>query len=184
MAQLLTALGENRAGVIVMLASIALFTLLLNWVMWLFGWGRFKTTTPVGKDSKLRFVLANFFVEVVNDFRHLLALVIAFLFAVTLFFAMLPGIMAGDVAKIKDGIQGAAAALGGLMGSIIGYYFGESAASRRQALPPGSGGTTGSAIQMDPGYPDGPDGGGPSGAGQYSSQTEPIIPAKSPRVGE
>jgi hypothetical protein len=48
--------------------------------------------------------------------------------------------MKQDVNLIKDGLQGVAAALGGLIGSIIGYYFGESAAKNRvsdgNALPP------------------------------------------------
>ena len=37
-----------------------------------------------------------------------------------------------NVEHIRDGVQAVAAALGGLMGSIIGYYFGESAANKNR----------------------------------------------------
>jgi hypothetical protein len=56
-------------------------------------------------------VLANFFVKIVNDFRHLLALVLVILFGLALFAAMWPGMMKQDVSLIKDGLQGVAAAL-------------------------------------------------------------------------
>ena len=38
------------------------------------------------------------------------------------------------VAEIKDGVQAVDAALSGLIGSIVGYYFGESAAKSRSPI--------------------------------------------------
>lgn len=87
--------------------------------------------------------------KIIYEFRHLLALLIVVLFAVALFAAMWPGMMKGDVALIKDGLQAVAAALGGLIGSIIGYYFGESAASKAPRLG-GSGVPAPAAEQQAP----------------------------------
>jgi|SRR5579863_1961519 len=136
MTAFLAFVAAQRNGILVLAAAMIALALVANWTLWMFGWGRFRRD-PAGpgastKDSKLRFVLANFFVAIVNDFRHFLALVIAVLFASTLFGAMLPGLLKGSVNDVKDGLQAAAAALGGLMGSIIGYYFGESAATKKQ----------------------------------------------------
>ena len=95
-----------------------------------------STAVPL-PTNPLRYVAANFFVEIINDFRHLLALVMVLLFAVALAIGMYPGVRAWDVQKLATGIQAVAAALGGLIGSIIGYYFGESAATRTNARPTG-----------------------------------------------
>jgi len=118
------------------LALLGLFSLGLfaQWVMWLFGWGRFARR-PTGMDGSYHpetpiGLGAVFFAKLISEFRHLLALVIVGLFAVALFVAMLPGLRAGNIAEIKSGVEAVAAALGGLIGSIIGYYFGESTAVR------------------------------------------------------
>jgi len=131
-------LTAQRAGILILLLVLLAAGFLVNWALWMFGWGRYRGS--VRADSKIRFVLAQFFVKIINEFRHLLALIIVLLFTSALFAAMWPGMMKQDVASIKDGIQGVAAALGGLFGSVIGYYFGESAANRRldnsQLQPP------------------------------------------------
>ena len=54
--------------------------------------------------------------------------------------------MKQDVVLIKDGLQGVAASMGGLIGSIIGYYFGESAAKSRN---PGGSTTPPPAVEQD-----------------------------------
>jgi hypothetical protein len=122
-------LGTQREGILVLLLVLIVLGAVLNWVLWMFGWGRFQGSP--GADSKIRYVLANFFVKIIDDFRNLLALVMVALFAVALFVAMWPGIAKQDVTLIKEGLQGVAAALSGLIGSIVGYYFGESAAKKR-----------------------------------------------------
>jgi hypothetical protein len=135
MSAFLSFLAAQRNGILLLLLVFGAMGLLLNWLLWMFRWGRFRGSPPQA-DSKLRFVVADFFVKLINDFRHLLALVIVLLFAFTLFLAMLPGLRDGKIDEVKDGVQAVAAALGGLIGSIIGYYFGESAASKSR--PPGA----------------------------------------------
>jgi hypothetical protein len=124
-----------------------------DWLLWMFGLGRYRVRaapTPSGDSQKdLSYVVANFFVTIITEFRHLLALVIVVLFAGTLVLAMWPGIQRGDVALVKDGLQAVAAVMGGLIGSIIGYYFGESkgrsdsATAATPSAPPEQGGTPG-----------------------------------------
>ncbi|MEE9552965.1 MAG: hypothetical protein V3W18_01610 [candidate division Zixibacteria bacterium] len=61
----------------------------------------------------------------------MLALIIITIFAIALIFAMVHATTTNK--DLSDAIQGVVASLGGLIGSIIGYYFGESAASRAAA---------------------------------------------------
>jgi hypothetical protein len=143
-------LAAQRDGILVLLIALGVFGGLLNWLLWMFRWGRFLGSSPQ-TDTRLRFVLTEFFVKLIDDFRHLLALVIVLLFAWTLFLAMWPGVRKGNLNDVKDGVQAVAAVFGGLIGSIIGYYFGESAGSRRRQ-PPGLNeppAPSGPAVQPD-----------------------------------
>jgi hypothetical protein len=128
-------LTTHRNGIAMLLLVLGAFAALLNWLLWMFRWGRFRGTSPQ-TDQRLRFILTEFLVKLIDDFRHLLALVIVLLFALALFLAMLPGLHSGNLNDVKDGVQVVAAALGGLIGSIIGYYFGESAGGRKNQPPP------------------------------------------------
>jgi hypothetical protein len=143
---------DNRGGFLVAFAALVAACLLLNWIAWIFRWGRFaQTRVAAAPTQPLRFLAGNFFVEIINDFRHFLALVMVLLFAVALFVAMYPGLVAGEIEAIKDGVQAVAAALGGLIGSIIGYYFGESAASKgAQTTPLPAVGDTRTPVQQPP----------------------------------
>jgi hypothetical protein len=100
---------------------------LTHWVAWLFAWGRFGKAREHDLRTPLRFVVAEFFTKLIDDFRHLLALVVIAIFA-----GILIGVLvrAPNFAEIKDGLQVVAATMGGIVGSIIGYYFGESAGRR------------------------------------------------------
>jgi hypothetical protein len=118
-------LAAQRSGIVVILLVVTVGCALLQWVLWMFGWGRFRGS--VTKDSTTRYVLQQFFVKIIYDFRNLLALIVVALFAGALFTAMWTGIQEHSVDQLKEGLQSVAAALGGLIGSIIGYYFGESA---------------------------------------------------------
>jgi len=146
----LTSLWENRGAIVIAIGLLFALGLLVNWLAWIFKFGRFAQTSSTPTPAQpLRFIIANFFAEIINDFRHFLALVIVVLFAVALFAAMYPGLMSGDTSQVTDGVQAVAAALGGLIGSIIGYYFGESAASRKDSNE-STVRDTGSPVQQSP----------------------------------
>lgn len=146
-------LWADRGAIIIIVGVCFAVVLLIQWVAWLFKWGRFGSPpvqAATAPTQPLRFLIANFFAEIINDFRHLLALIIISVFAIALFVGMYPGLVTNNVETIADGVQAVAAALGGLIGSIIGYYFGESAATRN---PPGGGRaapTGGSPVQRPP----------------------------------
>jgi hypothetical protein len=143
-------LAAQRNGILLLMLVLFVLCFLVNWVLWMFRWGRYGGISPQA-DTKLRLVLTDFFIKLINDFRHLLALVMVFLFAVALFLAMAPGVKGGNLNEIKDGVQTVAAALGGLIGSIIGYYFGESAGAKMRQTPAPSEppATVGPAVQPD-----------------------------------
>ena len=132
MSRFLDYVSLHRGGAAIVLLIALGLVLALQWIAWIFQFGRFKANiTPRRPPNQLRYIVADFFVRLINDFRHLLALCIVMLFAVALAAAMYPGFRRWDVQQMAAGLQAVAAALGGLMGSIIGYYFGESAAAQR-----------------------------------------------------
>jgi hypothetical protein len=129
----------HRSAVFVLLVAAFGVVGMVQWLAWIFRRGRFRvepgqTQLARGATNSLGYVAANFFVEIINDFRHLLALVIVGVFAVALGVAMYPGFRQWNVEEIGKGVEAVAAALGGLIGSIIGYYFGESAATQRAGI--------------------------------------------------
>ena len=129
---------HHRGGIAILLIAAFGLMAVVQWLAWIFRFGRFRPApnagpSPVRQTSNpLRYVAANFFVEIINDFRHFLALVVVTVFALALAVGMYPGLRNWSVEEIGKGVQAVAAALGGLIGSIIGYYFGESAATQRR----------------------------------------------------
>src|SRR5688572_21897045 len=125
MSGLFTFLAEHRVGIWVLIGSSFGAVLLLHWVSWIFGWGRFGRAS--GTDRDLRVVITDFFVKIIDDFRHLLALALVIIFLTTLVVMLWPGIVKGDIAMMESALKAVVASMGGLIGTIIGYYFGESA---------------------------------------------------------
>ena len=120
-------LAANAAGIWVLIVIVFFGILAAQWISWIFRWGRFGQEPP--KEKSIRFILAELATNIINEFRHLLALVLVLLFGVVLAFGLMK---AGDDAQgISAVLQAVASSLGGLIGAIIGYYFGESAGSRR-----------------------------------------------------
>lgn len=124
-------------------------TLALTWTL---GVGRFRVRRPSESDQteNLAYVLSAAVIRIINDFRHLLALIIVLIFAFALAYVLWVATEASDandklsrVERIKEGLQAVVATLGGLVGSIIGYYFGE---SRNPAAPNGA--TPPPAVQL------------------------------------
>lgn len=131
MAEFLTFLGQHDAGIYVVLICLATLVVLVQWLAWIFNFGRFRsqelelqTGTSV-VNSGIRHVIADLFVKVIDDFRHLLALIIVLMFALALAYVLFKS---SNIADVKDALQAVASSLGGIIGVIIGYYFGESAA--------------------------------------------------------
>jgi hypothetical protein len=133
-------MSDHRGGIFTLIAVVAALGGLVNWFLWMLGLGRFAGSRAPGvRPTTIRYVLTEFFVQIVNDFRHLLALLLVSLFTVTLLVAMVPPLFrpnGPDLNAMRDGLQAVAAALGGLIGSIVGYYFGESAGKRAEPAAP------------------------------------------------
>ena len=111
----------------------ALILLMLNGVLWMFAWGRYapdKRARGGGRETTMRYLSGVFFARIITEFRHFLALVIVILFGFTLALVTIPAAIDNDLESMVSGIQAVAAGLGGLLGSVIGYYFGESTARR------------------------------------------------------
>ena len=124
-------LAANAAGIWVLIVVVFFGILAVQWLSWIFRWGRFGQEPP-GKS--IRFILAELAANIINEFRNLLALVLVLLFGGVLAFGLVKG--GKDAQGISAVLQAVASSLGGLIGAIIGYYFGESAGSRRRAAEP------------------------------------------------
>jgi len=124
---------------------VALFGLLVaaTWVLWLLGRGRFKppaTNTdgaPSGRPPGLRYVLTDFLTKMISDFQHFFALVIVGVFCWMVCRMTAPGIAVGDFALVEKGLAVVLnTPFGGVVISMISYYFGEQAGRKRN--PPAS----------------------------------------------
>ncbi|MDZ7290742.1 MAG: hypothetical protein ONB44_18570 [candidate division KSB1 bacterium] len=126
----LTFLKTHSGGLLVLFLCLAAIVFLVQWLAWIFSLGRFRPDRTGGKvgTSSLRFVFADLLVKIINDFRHFLALVMVTIFALALSYVLYRA--EDNMASITDAMQTVVATLGGLVGSILGYYFGESAARK------------------------------------------------------
>jgi|ERR1051326_3828757 hypothetical protein len=146
MTKFFTFLQTYRAGVLLFLLILIVSVFLTQWLAWIFARGRFRrsgsgvgTGTGDGSSKTAGFVLADFLVKIINEFRHLLALLVLVIFAFALAFSLIKAgsLSTGDaVSNMKGAIEGVVATLGGLVGSIIGYYFGESSITKPGDLKP------------------------------------------------
>ena len=129
---------DYTSTILTIIVLLAAMVLILQWLMWLFKVGRFKPSnsndSSNSTDNDFWYVIANF-VKLINDFKHLLALIIIMIFAWVLIYSVMHAINLDknpssqtNFENLKDVMQAVVASLGGIVGSIIGYYFGESAA--------------------------------------------------------
>lgn len=140
MEQFFDLVGRHQSAILVLLFCVGVFLFSLQWVLWLFAKGRFHVTSEKSeklvapaRPQGLRYLVADGLVKIINDFRHLLALIIVSIFGLAVFWTLYQ--VGPDVDDMKEVLQAVAATLGGLVGSIIGYYFGESAARKTNAAP-------------------------------------------------
>jgi len=143
MTSFFTFLATHQNAILILLLMLVVSVALLRWILWMFGWGRFKpegqpadsaAALEVKSSNNITYILADLFVKVINDFRHLLALIIVLMFALALGYVLWRG--GGNMENLKEGLQAVMSTLGGIIGSIIGYYFGESAAKSVRPSPP------------------------------------------------
>ncbi len=121
----------EKDTIMLILGTGVAFLIAMQWFCWIFQFGRFKTrnntpAVPEDKNQNIRYVIANFFVNIINDFRHLLALVIVLVFAITLFVVLYKN----SASELGAAMQSVSSTFGGLIGAIIGFYFGEKTAVR------------------------------------------------------
>ncbi|BCH25929.1 hypothetical protein MesoLjLb_57140 [Mesorhizobium sp. L-8-3] len=81
-------------------------------------------------------MIADLFVKVIDDFRHLLALLIVVVFAISLFYSLWR--IDNSTDSLAKALQAVTGSLGGIVGVILGYYFGESSARPADATVAGT----------------------------------------------
>ncbi len=113
-------------GFLILILLVFAIVAVINWLARIFKWGKYKgVQLPPEEYSNTRYIISQFFVNIISDFKHLLALVIVIIFASLIIYSMRT---TDDFEEKMKALQLVIASLGGLLGSIIGYYFGESAA--------------------------------------------------------
>ena len=150
-ANIFSYLSSNKSGIMVLILSLFALLVLFNWFVWILGLGRFKSREK-DDDKPIRYILVELFAKIIDDFRHLLALVVILIFAAILSLSMFHTEF--QINKMADALQAVVSTLGGLVGSIIGYYFGESAAMKRNSegatiITTGTGGTQEAVQSQD-----------------------------------
>ena len=150
-------LEKYQALISFVLLSVLVLMGVVQWIFWLAAWGRFKARTPLagtqgdvaappsaimgstGVERRIRFVIAELFAKLIDDFRHLLALIIVIIFMMTIAYAL--WVAGGNVASLNASLQAVTGSFSGIIGVIIGYYFGESSAragvESTEAIRPG-----------------------------------------------
>jgi hypothetical protein len=132
-----------RNGILLFLFGLAVIVAIVQWLAWIFSMGRFGKDMPSGSKA-LSVAFSEFIFKIINEFRHLLALLVFTVFSFALAYslikaaslptnpdaALLPTDPPSVINNMKEALQGVMATLGGLVGSIIGYYFGESSAGK------------------------------------------------------
>ena len=74
LSKLFTFLEMHSVGIFTLFLCLFTVVLFVQWLAWIFSLGRFRVATRT-PSTRLRFIVAEFFVTVINDFRHLLSIV-------------------------------------------------------------------------------------------------------------
>jgi hypothetical protein len=161
MTSFFTFFQNNRGGILLFVFVLFAAVFVLQWLAWIFAKGRFGkagmtstgTGTGDGSPKPARFVLTDFVVKIINEFRHLLALLVFIIFAFALGYSLIKAgsITTGNaIDNLKGALEGVVATLGGLIGSIIGYYFGESSVTASTASDASGTTSANQAVQKPP----------------------------------
>ena len=109
-------LAANAAGIRLLIVVIVFGILAVQWLSWIFRWGRFGREPA--KEKGIRFILVELAANIINEFRHLLALVLVLLFGGVLAFGLVNA--GNDAQGISAVLQAVASSLGGLMARSSG----------------------------------------------------------------
>ncbi len=119
-------------GILILIILVFVLLFVINWLARIFRWGRYKTRSQASTEyMNVSYIISQFFANIIDDFKHLLALVIVIIFTGLIIYSMTT---APTFDQKMEALQLVIASLGGLLGSIIGYYFGESAARSNQVV--------------------------------------------------
>lgn len=158
---------KHPSGALLVLLYVLGLMLIVHWAAWTFALGRFKDQPRPIKPQNLGFLVTEALTKVINDFRHLLALILVLIFSFSLAYALYQA--GNNMESIKDALQAVTSTLGGLIGSIIGYYFGESKVRRELGV-----GNTGADAIPEVQPPASP---APPQPAQAPSATPPLTPS-------
>jgi membrane protein DedA with SNARE-associated domain len=167
MTDFFTYLEAHGSAILLLLLALIVFTIIVQWLAWILGKGRFGRETTAGSKA-LSIAVSEAIFKIINEFRHLLALLVFLVFAVALIYSLIkaasiptfatnpadpsltiPG-TPSVVDNMKEALQAVVATLGGLVGSIIGYYFGESSGKSGQTTGTTPSATSGPSVQEPP----------------------------------
>ena len=106
---------NNYAGIIYFLLSLVVVILIVQWIAWVFSLGRFKDQklSPGRRSDRLRFLIADLMVKIINDFRHFLALIMVAIFGLVLAYALIK--YAKNSADVTDVLQAVISTIGVLI---------------------------------------------------------------------
>lgn len=132
-------LEDNKIGIFVFIVCLFSIMFLVKWFASIFCLGRYRKNhgnstgieNTASEYTSIGYIFADLAVKIINDFRHLLALVIVGIFGLTLAYVL----YTTTATDLNDSLQAVIAAFGGIVGTIIGYYFGESAAKGAAGNP-------------------------------------------------
>lgn len=162
-------LSTHQSGILMFLLLAATVMVLFNWLLWLLGKGRYgQPQERPYRESIWRFVFSKFIVRLIDEFRHLLALVVVVIFAVALAYVLKRAgadttgttnqaeAATALVKNMGEAIETVMASLGSLVSIIIGYYFGRAAVTREVGAAPPAGGASPGAPGDTPAVPSAP----------------------------
>ena len=129
-----TFLETHTNGILMLLLILVVIAFIINFLAKTFSFGRYKDAYfATASESKVSYIIVQFFIRLIDDFRHFLAMTIVVIFTFLILFSMMA---TDDFSEKMEALKLVIASLGGLLGSIIGYYFGESAAKNSLANLP------------------------------------------------
>src|SRR4051812_30166049 len=89
-------LEANSNGILILILFLLFITLLTQWLSWIFAVGRYRLSDKekrigiIGrrKQENIRYIFSEAAVKIIDDFRHLLALVLVLIFGFALAFVV------------------------------------------------------------------------------------------------